>query len=606
VGGTAVFNADVVGNVPLSFQWQSNHINLTDGPNVSGVNTSILTLNGLTQRSDATYSLIASNADGVASASATLSVFPVSAPGTEMVSLYWFTGGIDGATPNGLVLGTNGILYGTTQAGGADNEGTVFSITTNGLFQTLVSFNGTNGSNPQAALTQGADGNFYGTSEDGGKNSLGTVFQMTVDGTLTTLATFGDDYGINPYVALTQDSNGNFYGATVNASRPTNGNIFEMTPAGTLALVYSFTGEQDGNEPVGGLTQGEDGNFYGMTTVGGASNFGGVFKMTPAGLLTNLYSFTGGADGYNPYGALVQGADGNFYGGTRRNTVDGTPFDGTIFKVSTNGALTTLYTLNPLFNGDGEYPFAGLIQGADGNFYGSTLFSDSTINGTLFRITSAGAFTTLAVFNGADDGSQPKAAMVQDTAGNLYGTTTAGGPYGKGAIFRLRFTSAPQITLQPSNQTAVVGSTAQFAVSVSGASPLNYQWRKNGANLFDDAAISGSTTRALTVNTINTNDAGAYSVIVSNALGSVTSSAAVLTVTTAPPAIQSVALSDGLLTFAWTAVAGQAYQVQSATDLASGNWTNLGGVFTASNTTLSASFTIGSDAQQFYRVLLLP
>jgi uncharacterized repeat protein (TIGR03803 family) len=603
VGGTAEFNVAVVGDLPLSYQWQSNQVNLTNGTNVFGATTSSLTLSGLTQRSDATYSVIVSNAAGTVSAEATLVVYPVSTSGTVMASLYWFTGGADGGTPNGLILGSNGILYGTTQTNGPYNGGTVFSLTTNGVFQTLVSFNSTNGSNSLAALVQGSDGNFYGTTENGGTNAAGTVFEMTTNGTLTTLATFADENSINPYIALVQGTSGNFYGATQNSNKVGDGNIFEMTPSGTLDVIYSFTGGQDGNEPIGALAQGTDGNFYGMTTAGGADANGGVFKMTPGGALTNMYSFTGGTDGYDPYGALVQGTDGNFYGVTRRNVLDGYRFDGTIFTFSTNGALTTLYTLNPLY-GDGQYPFAGLIQGADGNFYGTTLY-DTTTNGTVFRITPDGLYTDLATFNGSDDGAQPKAAMVQDAEGNFYGTTTVGGPYGKGSVFRLSITSAPQITLQPSNQTVFLGTRVQFTVAVFGASPLSYQWQKNGGDLTDGGRVSGSASRILTVNTITASDAGTYSVIVTNALGSVTSSGAVLTVAAAAPVFQSVAQGGGMLTFTWSTVPAQLYQVQSTTNLASADWINIGGVIIATNTSLSESYAIGSPSQQFYRVLLL-
>jgi uncharacterized repeat protein (TIGR03803 family) len=604
-GGTAVFKVAAVGDLPLSYQWQSNQINLTNGANIVGATTSSLTLSGLTQRSDATYSVIVSNASGAVSADATLTVFPVSAAGTSMLSLYWFSGGVDGGVPNGLTLATNGVLYGTTQKGGAYNDGTIFSITTNGVFQNLVSFNLSNGSNPQAALVQSADGNFYGTTEDGGSNAEGTVFVMTPDGALTTLASFTNENNINPYTALVQGSNGNFYGATENAYTVGDGNIFEMISNATPDVIYSFTGGLDGNAAVGALTQGTDGNFYGLTTGDAAHGYGGVFKMTPAGAQTNLYSFMGGADGYNPIGALAQGTDGNFYGVTRRNVISGFIFYGTIFKVSTNGVLTTLYSLNPAIFGDGAYPFAGLMQGADGNFYGTTLTDTSKGDGTVFRITSAGAFTTLLYFNGSDDGATPEAALVQDAEGNFYGTTTAGGPYGKGSIFKLSITSAPQITTQPSGQTAVAGSGVQFNVAVFGASPLSYQWRLNGGHLTDDGRLSGSAARILTVNNITANDAGTYSVLVSNALGSVASAGAVLIVET-PPVFQSAVQAGGAITLTWSAAAGQSYQVQTTTNLDSTIWTNLGGAFTASNSSLSASYGLGPAPQQFYRILLLP
>ena len=192
---------------------------------------------------------------------------------------------------------------------------------------------------------------------------------MTADGALAPLCFFTNEDDINPYTALVQGTNGSFYGATENANAAGDGNIIEISSNGALNVVYSFTGGLDGNAPVGALVQAADGNLYGMTAGGGAHNYGGIFRMTPSGALTNIYFFTGGTNGYNPAGALVQAADGDFYGVTKRNTLDGLAFYGTIFKVSTNGAFTTLYTLNPFVNGDGAYPFAGLIQAADGNFY---------------------------------------------------------------------------------------------------------------------------------------------------------------------------------------------------------------------------------------------
>ena len=192
--------------------------------------------------------------------------------------------------------GANGVLYGTTQSGGAGNNGTVFSLTTNGAFQTLVAFDGTNGANPQAALVAGADGNLYGHHAGRRDKRRGTVFQMTTNGALTTLADFPNSGGVNPYIALVQAAGAGFYGAAQKAPQSSDGNIFEITPSGTLNLVYSFSGGLDGNEPIGALTQGSDGNFYGMTVANCAYGYGGIFKMSPSGDFTNLYSFTGGEE----------------------------------------------------------------------------------------------------------------------------------------------------------------------------------------------------------------------------------------------------------------------------------------------------------------------
>ncbi len=606
VGGSAVFHADAVGNLPLLYQWQSNRVNLVDGPNISGATTSALTLSGLTQQSDATISVIVSNAAGTIKGDASLQVFPASLSGTLVSSLYWFGGGDDGGTPNGLVLASNGLLYGTTQSGGAHNSGTVFTLATNGAFQTLVSFDTNNGASPQTALTQGSDGNLYGTTENGGTNGAGTLFVLTTNGALTTLFNFGGSNGINPYTALVQANDGSLYGSAQNASKLGDGLIFRWTAEGVFEVVYSFGGGADGNEPIGALTAGPDGNLYGLTTAGAEHGYGGIFRMTLSGALTNLYSFTGEADGYNPYGALALGTDGSFYGVTRRNTFQDIPFDGTIFKFSPNAGLTTLYTLNPLYNFDGEYPFAGLVQGADGNFYGTTLYSDSTLNGTVFGVSTSGDFVTLTTLNGSDDGAQPKAAMVQDSQGNLYGTTTAGGPYGKGSIFRISITSPPEIIAEPSNQVVFAGGHAQFSVGVFGASPLTYQWLKNGGVLSDNTRVSGSTSRVLTVNNVTDADAGTFTVTVSDALGTVTSLGATLTVLSGLPVIQTATRTDGSLSFTWTAVSGITYQVQTTTDLQSGGWVNVGSVINATNETLSASFPVESASVQFYRVVLLP
>jgi uncharacterized repeat protein (TIGR03803 family) len=265
-----------------------------------------------------------------------------------------------------------------------------------------------------------------------------------------------------------------------------------------------------------------------------------------------------------------------------------------------------LYTLNPLYNFDGEYPFAGLVQGADGNFYGTTLYSDSAENGTVFGIATSGDFVTLTTLNGSDDGALPKAALVQDSQGNLYGTTTAGGPYGKGTIFRISITSLPEITAEPSNEVVFAGSQAQFSVGVFGASPLTYQWLKNGGDLSDNARVSGSTSRVLTVNNVSDADAATFTVTVSDALGSVTSSGATLTVLSGPPVIQTVTETSETLSFTWGSVSGLAYQVQTTTDLQSGQWVNVGGVLNATTDTLSASYSVDPSSQQFYRVVLLP
>ena len=204
--------------------------------------------------------------------------------------------------------------------------------------------------------------------------------------------------------------------------------------AQTFSTLVSFNGT-DGGRPDAPLIQATDGNFYGVTQNGGLTNqvcttggCGTVFKMTSTGALTTLYQFcslSNCADGANPYGPLVQGTDGNFYGTT---IYGGTNSNGTVFKITSSGTLTTLHSFS-LFS-DGAYPWAGLIQATDGNFYGTTTAGGIGIMGTLFKMTPAGALTPLHNFctqSGCADGANPYATLVQGTDGNLYGTTARGG-----------------------------------------------------------------------------------------------------------------------------------------------------------------------------------
>ncbi len=377
--------------------------------------------------------------------------------------------GANGANPGNMafVLGTDGNFYGTTEAGGIyDSEcvsgscGTVFRITREGALTTLYSFCAQpgclDGSFPIAGLVQGSDGNFYGTTELGGTGSwaaYGTVFKISREGALTTLYSFCSQRncvdGLMPVSPLLQGTDGNFYGTTVgggagNCPDMGCGTVFKITSSGALTTLYGFHGA-DGTEPDGGLVQGRDGNFYGTTHWGGSSAhpWGTVFKISPAGALTTLYSFCSQpncTDGDQPLAGLVQASDGNFYGTTAHGGASGD--HGTVFKITPAGELTSLYSFCSQPNcRDGDLPVAGLVQASDGNFYGTTYSGGSNSNcsngcGTVFKITPAGALTTLHSFN-STDGANPYGGLVQAPNGFFYGTTSAGGSYGSGTVFRL-------------------------------------------------------------------------------------------------------------------------------------------------------------------------
>ena len=403
----------------------------------------------------------------------------IASPAQTFTRLHSFDA-TDGQYPmRGLVQATNGDLYGTTYGGvhdsGETDSGTVFKITPSGTLTTLYTFcptgdNCTDGVNPDGVLIQATNGDLYGTTFGGGAYGLGTVFKITPSGTLTTLHSFDGTEGENPAGGLVQATNGDLYGTTSGGGANTTcpggcGTVFKITPSGTLTTLYSFcsrSGCTDGSDPVAALVQATNGNFYGTTNLG-VNNQGGyggtVFEITPSGKLTTLYSFcskTGCADGEVPNGGLVQASNGNFYGTT---FYGGTYGDGTVFKITPTGTLTTLHIFDVT---DGTNPGGTLIQATDGNLYGTTYQhgtdSGGGGGGTIFKITPSGALTTLYNFcsqSECTDGTEPEVAgLVQDTNGTFYGTTLYGGAnsttcaYGCGTVYGLSVGLGPFVEIQ--------------------------------------------------------------------------------------------------------------------------------------------------------------
>jgi uncharacterized repeat protein (TIGR03803 family) len=428
--------------------------------------------------------------------------------------------GRDGSNPDApLVQATDGNLYGVTSLGGTSTGGgsctsgcgTVFKMAPSGTLNTLDSFDLTDGAIPSAALVQAANGSFYGTTAFGGTSSAcsdlghcGAAFTNTPTGTLTRLYSFcsesGCTDGFTPTGALILEQDGNFYGTTAygGANGLYDGTVFRMSASGKLTTLYSFcsqSGCMDGASPYGTLIQAADGNLYGTTGFGGANGgecdgfgCGTVFKITPNGVLTRLYSFcsqSGCADGAEPYGQLVQATDGNLYGTTYYGGVSDV---GTVFKITPSGTLTTLYSFCSQSEcADGEYPKAGLVQATDGNLYGTTdgtvgtIYPYGQISGTLFKITPEGTLTTLYSFcsqPNCADGESPRSAVVQDTDGNLYGTTYYGGASsactdGCGTAFSLSVGLRPFVETQPT--TSKVGAAVKIlGTNLAGASSVTF------------------------------------------------------------------------------------------------------------------------------------
>ena len=364
--------------------------------------------------------------------------------------------GTDGANPYvGLIQGTDGNFYGTTIDGGTNSGGNVFKITSSGKLTPLYNFcsesNCTDGQYPVTVLVEGADGNFYGTTQSGGTNGgYGTVFKITPTGKLTTLHSFnGTGDGAAPYGLMVLATNGDFYGTANVGGAHGGGNVFKMTASGKLTVLYSFCSQSDcsdGQYPVGPLIQGTDGNIYGTTHAGGNTSCtdgcGTVFKITPGGKLTTLHRFDA-TDGDYPYGGVVESAEGMFYG----TTGGGGAHDwGTVFKMTASGKLTTLHS----FDGtDGSSAYA-LGLGSDGNFYGTTSTGGAPVDGTVFKITPKGTLTVLHTFD-EKDGKDVYSGLVQGTDGTFYGTTYFGGTDNDGTVFKLGVGLAPFIETRPTS-----------------------------------------------------------------------------------------------------------------------------------------------------------
>jgi uncharacterized repeat protein (TIGR03803 family) len=367
--------------------------------------------------------ITASSGESIASPGVTLNILsPVYS------NFYSFTGGSDGGRPTSLIQGSDGNFYGTTASGGATNNGVVFNLTAAGTLTVLYSFAG--GTDPASTngVTLASDGTLYGTSQFGGANNGGTVYTVTPDGVEKVLFSFPGESGTAPDSGITynysggpasgliEGSDGNLYGATIALAGPyistvNYGTVFRITPAGAETVLYSFTGNSDGSNPTG-VIQGSDGNFYGITAPAGDDGPFTVFKVTPMGDETVLYTFPSppGATSVPPLpSALIQGTDGNFYGTTQGGGATG---NGTVFKITPAGE-TTLYSFTG--GSDGGHP-TSLIQGSDGNFYGFA----SGINPELFVVTPAGVETVLVTFPSGNLISTP-ASLLQRSDGHMYG-----------------------------------------------------------------------------------------------------------------------------------------------------------------------------------------
>jgi uncharacterized repeat protein (TIGR03803 family) len=376
----------------------------------------------------------------VASALLLIAARPADAQ-TESVLHSFAANGTDGYTAYaGLAIDIAGNLYGTTYVGGASGAGTVFQVTPTGTETVLQSFGGAEGANPYfSGVVRDKAGNLYGVTSQGGANGFGTVFKLSPTGTETVLHSFAADGkdGYRPYATLALDKKGNLYGTTISGGASSAGTVFKVTPSGTETVLYSFKGGTDGCNPYNsGVVLGKKGVLYGTTSGCGANAVGTVFKLTSTGAETVLHSFVNnGTDGFNPYAGLVlDKTTGNLYGTTYYG---GASDAGTVFMVTPIGTETVVHSF-ATDGKDGYHPYAGLVLDKPGNLYGTTSAGGVNSLGTAFKITPSGTETVLHSFaNDGTDGFYPYASLVLGKKGILYGTTYVGGGSGYGTVFKI-------------------------------------------------------------------------------------------------------------------------------------------------------------------------
>ncbi|HVI09533.1 MAG TPA: choice-of-anchor tandem repeat GloVer-containing protein [Candidatus Binatia bacterium] len=314
------------------------------------------------------------------------------------------------------------------------------------------------------------------------------------------------DDGFHPYAGLVQGIDGSLYGTTSQGGDNGQGAIFKITPGGHFTSLYSFCSQTncaDGSFPYAGLILGADGNFYGTTELGGINGAGTVFRITPERALTTLYSFCSQAncsDGSYPYAALLQASDGNFFGTTTQggNSASCTGGCGTVFRITPGGALTTLYSFCAQSNcADGSDPYAAMVQGSDGDLYGTTYGGGASPNcdigncGTAFKLTPEGLLTTIYTFctlGGCSDGSHPADALLQGNDGNLYGTTA----FSNTTWDCFELDCGTVFKLTTGGQLTTLYSFCHIGECSDGSNPYAALIQATDGNLYGTAAIGGT------------------------------------------------------------------------------------------------------------------
>jgi len=511
-------------------------------------------------------------------------ISPVAA-GPVYTTLHEFFGsdGYGAEEPDLLAQGRDGNLYGTAPFGGFYGNGAAFKLTPTGTFTKLHDFKpDTEGGWIWSGLTVGKDGNFYGAASQSEFADFplvgsipgggGSIFKMTPAGVLTVLHRFGEHGpadGRRPWGPPVQGRDGNFYGTTAlgGASAGSDdefgvGTVYKITPTGTFTTLYSFDRHSSlGYLPQAPLILGRDGNFYGTTVQGGPWNFGTVFRITPGGVVTTLYNFDG-THGATPTAPVVQGADGNFYGTTLYGGISNS---GTVFKLTPQGVITVLYSADittPEGQAKGWYPHGGVVQGSDGNIYGtmnSSIQPGCCGGSVLFKITAAGVYTVEHIFS-----DHTVSTPMVHTNGKVYGLTSGDNIHNRGTLYSFDIGAPALVSVSPG--AAKVGTSIGLFGSLAGTTGVLF----NGIS----ATFSGSSSTYRTAVV----PAGA-------ATGPITVIKTVGSVSTLAPFLQLPTIT----TFSPTSGALGSVLVLTGTGLTQATAVKIGGK--------TASFTVNTDSQ---------
>jgi len=513
-----------------------------------------------------------------------------------------FTGG-DGAAPDGVLVVAGGTLYGTTTGGGSSGNGVVFQVNTDGSgYTVLKNFSDSDGWFPQGGLVL-AGNTLYGTTFYGGSTGYGVVFKVNTDGSgYAVLKSFTDSDGSRPMASLALAGN-TLYGTTWYGGSAGGGVVFKVNTDGSgYTVIKNFTGS-DGLRPAGHLVIAGNA-VYGTTFFGGSAysrspwfaGYGLVFKVNTDGTgYAVLKNFTG-SDGWNPNASLVATENGTLYGTT---WCGGSAGYGVVFQVNTDGSG---YAVLKNFTGsDGAISASDLVL-AGGTLYGTAQYGGSSYSGhsssggpsgdgVVFKLNTDGSgYAVLKSFTGSN-GSCPYAGLAL-AGSTLYGTTSLGGDSNSGVVFSLAVT-LPSVTTPPWTQTAETGATSWFSVEVTDTPPEStyYQWYFGGTG-----ALSGATNSSIELTNVQPSQAGAYTVVVSNLVGAVTSAPALLSVVA--PVDRSSILAVQL-----TGASGSLLHVEQADSLVGPGlrWTSLTNTILSSGPQLCFDLSQPRPAQRFYR-----